>query len=76
MCHSLLLSENQVQTILQYLYSDRDTVRCECIRQTIKSQWRHEHLTEALTELAALDEAAVVRAAAREALRAMVANRV
>jgi hypothetical protein len=65
------LSEVQVQTLLQYLYSDRDDVRCATIQQTVTQQWQHEQLTQALTELAALDEVKEVRKAARDALQVM-----
>lgn len=67
MFHSL--SEGQIQTLLQYLYNDRDDVRCATIQQTVTQQWQHEQLTQALTELAVLDEVNDVRKAAREALR-------
>lgn len=66
------LSQNQMQALLQYLYHEREEVRCDAIQQTRAQQWQHEQLTEALTELAVLDEAAEVRAAAREALRALI----
>lgn len=70
------LSENQMQTLLQYLYNDRDEVRFAAIQQSVKAQWQHEQLTQALEELAALDEAGDVRAAAREALRELEASAV
>lgn len=64
-----VLTEGQIQTLLQYLYSERAETRCEAIQHIITNQWHHAQLTQALTELAALDKAESVREAARRALQ-------
>lgn len=71
---SLSLSQGQVQTILQYLYSDRAELRREAIRHTLAQKWNDAHLMQALAELEMLDQAEDVRKAAREALRELEGN--
>lgn len=64
-----VLTKGQVQTLLQYLYSERAETRCEAIQHIITNQWHHPQMAQALAELAALDEAESVREAARRALQ-------
>lgn len=63
------LTEDQVQFLLQALYSARAETRLEAIEQIAENQWHDAQLTQAMTELAALDEVEEVRAVARQVLQ-------
>ena len=62
------LSEAQVQTLLQYLFSEQCSERLDAIRYVVTLGLHDEQLLLALEELAAFDTDEDVRRAARKAV--------